>query len=268
VVVGVVVLGSGSAVFAAEARRQRSEYCTESCNVVFERCQSQKGSKNDSLCNVDVVRCKNACPFETIEEPAIPTARSNQRCIDTCRETYKKCLGHAASKRSGRCAADDVRCEQACPKPPEVVAVPPPGSPAAAGSDGAPGAAPVAAPAPVKKAKRGLRVEGGAAPAPISPTPVVVPQPPAAAPPATVKSEAVTPPADTAAAARPEPKERGFFGTLGCFFVACEPSGSPLCLQQCASSYDECHMRESKRGGECNTRLMHCRDSCRDAAPR
>ncbi|MEO6025989.1 MAG: hypothetical protein ABIR79_03880, partial [Candidatus Binatia bacterium] len=63
-------------------------------------------------------------------------------------------------------------------------------------------------------------------------------------------------------------QERGFFGTIGCFFVSCEPAGSSPCLQQCASSYDECHMRESKRGGECNTRLMNCRESCRDAAPR
>ena len=204
-VVGVVLLGSGSAVFAAEARRQRNEYCTDGCDVAFERCKSQKSSKNDGRCNIEVVRCKNECPFETIVEPAVPTARSNQRCLDTCRETYKKCLGRAANKSGGKCAADDVRCEQACPKPPEVVAVPPPGSPAAAGVAAEPGAAPVAAPAPAKKPKRATRVEGAAAPAPVSATPVVVPAAPPPAPSTTVKSEAVTPPSDTAAAARPSP---------------------------------------------------------------
>lgn len=274
VVVGAALLGMGHAANAAEARRQRSERCIEICNFTFEQCQKETSSKANGQCNIDAVRCKNACPFETIEEPAVPTAMSHARCIDGCRETYKKCTQKAANKRGGSCAADDVRCEQACPKPPEAAVTGEPGAPAEAG---APGVAPAAA--PVKKPKRGNRVEGAAAPAPIGPTPVVVPrerpvqpaaapEPPAAAP---ARSEAAAPaapaPAPASAAARPAPEERGFFGTLACFFVSCEPAGSTPCLQQCGAAYDECKVRESKRGGECNTRLMNCRKSCSEAAP-
>jgi hypothetical protein len=263
VVAGVVALGSmSSAVHAAEARRQRSEYCIDGCNLAFERCQAQKSAKDNGRCNIDAVKCKNDCPFETIEEPAVPTAQSHGRCVDACRDTYKKCLGKAENKRGGNCAADDVRCEQACPKPPaEVAAVPPGGSPEAS----------------AKKPKRAARVEGAAAPAPPAATPAapiverVAAPPPAAVPeraaPAAARSEAVTPPAESAAAARPEPQERGFFAKIGCFFYACDKAGSTPCLDQCATAYDECRMRESKRGGECNTRLMNCRQSCRDAAP-
>ena len=280
VVVGAVLFCTGHAASAAEARRQRSERCIEICNFTFEQCQKDTNSKRSEQCNIDAVRCKNACPFETIEEPAIPTATSHARCLDVCRTTYKKCTQKAANKGGGSCAADDVRCEQACPKPPEAaVAEGAPGAPAGAPGSGVTGSGVAPAAAPVKKPKRGNRIEGAAAPAPISPTPVVAPreravQPapapeaPAAAP---ARSEAVAPaapaPAPAAAAARPEPEKRGFFATLGCFFVACEPAGSTPCLQQCGNAYDECKVRESKRGGECNTRLMNCRKTCSEAAP-
>lgn len=274
VVVGAVLLCMGHPASAAEARRQRSERCIEICNFTFEQCLKETSAKANGQCNIDAVRCKNACPFETIEEPAIPTATSHARCLDACRNTFKKCTQKAANKGGGNCAAADVRCEQACPKPPEAAAAEAaPGAPA--GAAGATGSG--VAPAAVKKPKRGNRIEGAAAPAPISPTPVVAPrertvQPapdaPAAAP---AHSEAVAPaapaPAPAAAAAHPEPEKRGFFATLGCFFVACEPAGSTPCLQQCGSAYDECKVRESKRGGECNTRLMNCRKACSDAAP-
>jgi hypothetical protein len=75
----------------------------------------------------------------------------------------------------------------------------------------------------------------------------------------------VTAPGEARAAARPEQGERGFFEKLGCFFRSCEPTGSTPCLDACAKAYDECHASESKRGGECSTRLMHCRQGCRDA---
>src|SRR5262245_19607178 len=84
------------------------------------------------------------------------------------------------------------------------------------------------------------------------------------------QSQAVAPPAaapvePSEAAARPAPQERGFFATLGCFFVSCDQPGSTPCLKQCSAAYDECRMRESKRGGECNTHLMHCRKGCSEA---
>ncbi len=272
VVVGIVlsacVLG-GSVARAEEPRRERSENCLETCNFYFDKCQQKQGSKNDGRCNIDVVRCKNECPFVTIEEPAVPTAKSHQRCIDACTLDFKKCTGKAENKRGGTCSADNVRCAQACPKPPppppEMVAVPPPpGSP--------PGTPPqiVPAPAPTARPKRAVRVEGAAAPAPVTATPVYVPLPVARPTSATVpsaRSEAVAEPAAAPVepsrdAARATPEERGFFGTLKCFFVACEKAGSTPCLTQCNAAYDECHMRESKRGGECNTRLMNCRQGC------
>jgi hypothetical protein len=276
VVVGVVLLHAGHVANAAEAKRQRSERCLEICNFTFEQCQKDESSKGNSRCNIDAVRCKNACPFQTIEEPAVPTAMSHQRCVDTCQLTYKKCQGRSENKRGGNCGADEVRCEQACPKPPEpaVVAVPDPNAP--------PGSPPVViAPVPTARPKKGLRIEGAAAPAPVSATPVpppppvermvpaarVVPAERAVGGEAPARREAVAPAAAppaaaSEAAAHPAPKQRGFFGTIGCFFVACEPEGSTPCLQQCANAYDECQVRESKRGGECNTRLMNCRKSC------
>lgn len=271
VVVGVVLASGVHAASAAEAKRQRSENCLDSCNFAFEKCQAGQSSKSGGRCNIEAVKCKNACPYETVEEPAVPTEKSHGRCIDACRLVFKKCSGQAENKHGGNCAADDVRCEQACPKPPppppEMVEVPPPaGSP--------PGTPPLVVPAPVATArpKRAGRVEGAAAPAPVSATPAVVPVPverPVGSPPA-VRSEPAVPPAAAASAegvVHPVPKERGFFGTLGCFFVSCEPAGSTPCLKQCAAAYDECHVRESKRGGECNTRLMSCRQGCSNAAP-
>ncbi len=279
VVVGAVLLGSGHAASAAEARRQRSERCLEICNFTFEQCQHDESSKANGRCDIDAVRCKNACPYVTIEEPAVPTAMSNARCVEACRDTYKKCTGLAANKRGGNCAADDLRCEHACPKPPE---------PPVAGAPGSPEGAAAAAP---KTPLHGNRVEGAAAPAPIGPTPIVAPkeraagtaehavsaseraesagEQPVASGAATRSESAVEPAPEGAAAtaaARPAPAERGFFATLKCFFVACEPAGSSPCLLQCANAYDQCKVRESKRGGECNTRLMNCRRGC-EAAP-
>ncbi|MCC6766707.1 MAG: hypothetical protein IT293_18770 [Deltaproteobacteria bacterium] len=292
VVAGAVLLASGHAAHGAEARRQRSEKCLEICNFTFEQCQKDTSPKANERCNIDIVRCKNACPFVTIEEPAVPTAVSHQRCIDRCRDAYQKCLRRPENKGGGKCAADDVRCEQACPKPPEPAVAGAPGAPAAGGA--AAGAAPAAV-AP-KKVKRGPRIEGPAAPAPISPTPVAVPNerpapaaerpagsvpaygeavPPAAVAPAAavpasaapaVAAPAAPAAAAPAAAAHPQPAERGFWGTLGCFFVQCEQPGTTPCLQQCGDAYDQCRVRESKRGGECNTRLMNCRKDCSAAA--
>jgi hypothetical protein len=280
VVVGCVLVSLGHVVRAEDAPRRRSEICLDGCNLAFERCQTHEGVKPTGRCHVEVVKCKNDCPFELPPDPtAPPTAKTHQRCIDDCRDTYKKCLGRSENKRGGKCQADDVRCEKACPKPPEEVAA----VPAGAGEGAAPGA-PVAAPVP-PPAKRKMRIEGAAAPAPISATPV---PPPAAPPPpvvqrqpvpvATVRSADVAPPASappiaasapvaaSAEAAHPEPaEERGFFGNLKCFFVSCEPLGSTPCLKGCGVAYDECRALESKRGGECNTRLMNCRKDCRDA---
>ncbi|MCC6847427.1 MAG: hypothetical protein IT294_02910 [Deltaproteobacteria bacterium] len=285
VVAGAVLLASGSAANAAEAQRQRSEKCLEICNFTFEQCRKDTGPKASGRCDIDIVRCKNACPFVTIEEPAVPTAMSHQRCIDRCQETYQKCLRRPENKRGGNCAADDVRCEQACPKPPEPAVAA--GAPAAEG--GGSGAAPAAA-TPPKKVKRGLRIEGAAAPAPISPPPVVAPAerpvpaaeypagsvpargeavPPAAIAPASAAPAAAAPAAAAAApaaAAHPQPAERGFWATLGCFFVQCEQPGMTPCLKQCGDAYDQCRVRESKRGGECNTRLMNCRKDCSAAS--
>lgn len=263
VVVGLVLSVSSHGVHAEEARRERSERCLEICNFDFEKCSKAEGPKGPGRCNIDVVRCKNACPFVTVEEPVVPTAVSHQRCVDRCRKTYETCLRQAENKTTGgKCAADDMRCEQACPKPPEVVAVPSPPAPAAA--------------VPAATKPLAARVEGAAAPAPAAATSMpAVPAVGADVPPPTgVRSEAVAAPATapagaSATAARPAQAERGFFATLGCFFVACEPAGSTPCLQQCGKSYDECLPRESgKRGGECNTRLMNCRQACsRGEAP-
>lgn len=267
VVAGIALLCSTWDVHAAEPKRERSEKCLEICNFDFEKCTASEGPKGHGRCNIDVVRCKNACPFETVEVPAVPTVKSHQRCIDDCRETYNKCLGKPENKNGGNCAAEDMRCEKACPVPPEVAAAAST-APAADGSQ----PAPAAAPAPRKKPRRAARVEGAAAPAPAPapPAPPIVER--VETPPPTVRSEGVTPPAPApaapaAAAARPAQQERGFFGKLGCFFVSCDPVGSSPCLQQCGFDYDECSARESKRGGECNTRLMHCRKACSNAAP-
>jgi hypothetical protein len=268
VVVGVAVLGSVSAVCAAEPRRQRSEYCLDGCDLAFERCQARTSAKANSRCDIEAVKCKNDCPFETIEEPAVPTAQSHQRCVDACRDTYKKCLGRAENKRDGNCAADDVRCEQACPKPPPEVAAVPAGAPAAGGTSTTTGA-PAAASAP-SAPSTGDRVAPPREPivperAAAAPPPAAVPE--RATPPA-ARSEALAPPAESAAAARPAPQERGFFAKIGCFFYACEKaSATTPCLDGCVTAYDECRAKESKRGGECNTRLMKCRQSCRDTAP-
>lgn len=281
VVAGVVLLAAAHPAGAAEAKRRRSEKCLEICNFTFEQCQKELGPKGHGRCSSDAVRCKNACPFETIEEPAVPTAASHQRCIDVCRDTYQKCLRRPENKNGGRCAADDVRCEQACPKPAELAA-----------ATGAPGSGVPGAAAPAKKPKRGLRIEGSAAPAPLEPAPVAAPPgerplpaaegpagsvpahaeavAPAAKAPADAASAAAAPgvapaaptAAAAAAAARPASEERGFWGTLRCFFVACEKPGTTPCLQQCEAAYDQCRVRESKRGGECNTRLMRCRKEC------
>jgi len=275
VVVGVVLLSSGHTVRAAEAPRQRSEACLDSCNFAFEKCQASEGVKPTGRCNINVVRCKNECPYEAVEATTVPTAKSHYKCIDACRATYKACQGRAESKRGGACAADDMRCEKACPKPePSVAAAAPPAPPTTSGDDSA--AAPVAPAAPAlevkSKPRRAARVEGAAAPAPASAPPVAEVGERAGASAPTVRSGAVTPPATapteaSTAVARPAQSERGFFGRLGCFFVSCEPAGSIPCLEQCATAYDDCHARESKRGGECNTRLMHCRQGCRDAVP-
>jgi len=275
VVVGIVLLSSGHAVRANEAPRHRNENCLDSCDFAFEKCQAREGAKGTGRCHTSVVRCKNECPYEAAADPtAPPTDQSHRKCVGTCRDTFKKCRGRAENKRGGACEADDMRCEKACPKPePEVAEAPPPAAPAEAG--GAPVAAPAApvavAPA-VKKPRRAARVEGVAAPAPASATPAAVmgEHPGASAP--TVRSEAAAssataPAGASTAVARPAQSERGFFGKLGCFFHSCEPAGSIPCLEGCATAYDDCHARESKRGGECNTRLMHCRQSCRDATP-
>jgi pyruvate/2-oxoglutarate dehydrogenase complex dihydrolipoamide acyltransferase (E2) component len=272
VVVGVVLLSSGHTARAAEPPRQRNETCIDSCNFAFEKCLTREGAKPTGRCDVNVVRCKNECPYEVVEVPTVPTAKSHQRCVDACRATYKKCENLADSNRQGgRCAADDMRCEKACPKPePEVAAEPPPAPPVEAG--GMPVAAPAAPAAPAvpvpevkSQPRRAARVEGAAAPAP-----AVGERAGATAP--TVRSEGSTPPAAapaeaSAAAAHPAQSERGFFGKLGCFFHSCEAPGSTPCLKECGIVYDVCRTRESKRGGECNTRLMHCRQDCRDAAP-
>jgi hypothetical protein len=279
VVVGCVLLSFGPAARAEEAPRKRDEVCLDGCNFVFEKCQAKAGPKGDGRCSVEVVRCKKECPYETVEVPAVPTAKSQQRCVDDCRDAYKKCQGLAANRAGGNCQAEDMRCEKACPKPPEpvVAAAPTPASGSAATSATASDAAaapPVAAPAPAVPAKprRAARVEGAAAPAPISATPAVPAGERAGATAPTVRSEAVTPPAvapteASPAVARPAQSERGFFGKLACFFRSCEPAGSTPCLQQCSTAYDQCRAQESKRGGECNTRLMRCRQSCREPAP-
>ena len=265
VVVGILLLSTAFDARADEPKRERSEKCLEICNFDFEKCSEREGPKGHGRCNIDAVRCKNACPFETIEEPAVPTAKSHQRCIDRCRETYESCLGKVENKAGGNCAAEDMRCEKACLPPPEVAAVPPGG----AAVDGAQ-PAPAAQPPPKAKRRRAARVEGQAAPAP-APAPAAAPVVERVeTPPPTVRSEAAAPaeaPVPPAAAARPAQAERGFFGKLGCFFVACDPPGSTPCLQQCGVDYDECQPRESKRGGECSTRLMHCRKACSEAAP-
>jgi hypothetical protein len=266
VVMAVVILCSARLAMAADAKPPRSESCLELCNWRFEKCQQQESAKKPgSRCNIDIVKCKQECPPEPADTSAVPTERTHTKCVDACREVYKKCLGRPENKRGGPCAADDVRCEKGCPKPPEAeVAAPapnaPPGSPAAATGSAA---APPPSAAKPRKPRAAARVEGAAAPAPVS-------APPAAArgevaP--TVHSEAVAPPAKAPAeasetAARPAGAKRGFWGTLKCFFVACEREASTPCLDQCATAYDECRVRESKRGGECNTRLMNCRQSC------
>jgi len=275
VVVGVMLCGSGQMARADQAPRQRSETCLDSCNFVFEKCQLHQGPKGAVYCNRNVVRCKKECPYEAVTDTAVPTEKSHRTCIDACRDTYKTCQGRAESKRGGSCAADDMRCEKTCPKPePEVVAAPP--SAPSVAVDGTPVAAPAvsAAPAPAVKSqpRRAARVEGAAAPAPASATSAATAGERAGATAPTVRSEAVTPPAPapaeaSTAAARPAQNERGFFGKIVCFFRSCEPAGSIPCLQQCATLYDQCHAQESKRGGECNTRLMHCRQGCRDAVP-
>lgn len=272
VVVGIVLCGSGHMARAGQPPRQRSERCLDSCNFVFEKCQAHRGPKGAVYCNRDVVLCKKECPYEAVEDTAVPTEKSHRTCVDACRASYSACQGRAESKRGGSCAADDMRCEKACPKPePEVAAAPPPAPPSEPGRESV--AAP-AAPAPKAKSRprRAARVEGAAAPAPASATPAATVGERAGATAPTVRSEAVTPPAAapteaSTAAARPAQNERGFFGKIVCFFRSCEPAGSIPCLQQCATVYDQCHAQESKRGGECNTRLMHCRQGCRDAAP-
>jgi len=268
-VVGILLLCSAFDARADEPKRERSEKCVEICNFDFEKCTANAGPKGHGRCNIDVVRCKNACPFETIEEPAVPTAKSHQRCVDGCRDVYQKCLAKPENKSSGgTCAADDMRCEKACPAPPEPeVAGVPPGAPSADGTQ----AAPAAKAPPPAKPRRAARVEGHAAPAPAAATPAPPVVERVEAPPSTVRSEAVTPPSEApvapAAAARPAQEERGFFATLGCFFVSCDPVGSTPCLQRCGADFDQCQVRESKRGGECSTRLMHCRKACSAAAP-
>src|SRR5688572_2564353 len=179
VVVGIALLCSASGVRADEAGRERSERCLEICNFDFEKCSEREGSKGHGRCNTDVVRCKKACPFATVEEPAVPTVKSHQRCVDRCRETYKKCLGQAKNKRGGNCAADDMRCERACPAPPEVAAV----SPDAPGADGTAAGAPAVKAPPKSKPRRAARVEGAAAPAPAPPAPPVVERVEAPSPP-------------------------------------------------------------------------------------
>ena len=264
-VTALVVLCSARHATAAEAKPPRSESCLELCNWRFEKCHAQESSKKaNSRCDIEIVKCKNECPPEPADTSAVPTERTHTKCVDSCREVYKKCLGRPENKRGGPCAADDIRCEQACPKPPEAEAVAP--APSGAGAPPpAPGAA--AAPPPAaakpKRPRAAARVEGAAAPAPVSATPAAARG--EVAP--TVRSEAVAPPAKAGAeasetAVRPAGTERGFWGTLKCFFVACERQASTPCLEQCATAYDECHPRESKRGGECNTRLMKCRQSC------
>jgi hypothetical protein len=277
VVVGCVLLSLGHVARAEDAPRRRSEICLDGCNLAFDRCQAHEGVKPTGRCHIAAVKCKNDCPFELPPDPtAPPTVASHERCVSDCRDTYKKCLGGAESRRGGKCQADDVRCEKACPKPPEETAA----VPASTGEGGAPGAPVAPAPVPTP-AKRKMRVEGAAAPAPISATPAAPPAPivqrqPAPVP--TVRSADVAPSSSapvgasapvsaSAAAPRAEPAEkRGFFGNLKCFFVSCEPPGSTACLKGCGVAYDECRALESKRGGECNTRLMNCRKDCRDAA--
>ncbi len=273
VVVGFVLLSVGHVARAEEAKRPRNENCLDSCNFAFEKCQAREGVKPTGRCHTTVVKCKQDCPFEAAADPtAPPTEKSHQKCVDACRDTYKKCLGRAENKRGGRCQADDVRCEQACPKPPpEMVEVPASEAVSGAPAGNTPGTVLVPVPVPTPAKRRAARVEGAAAPAPVSATPAapVVERPP---PPATsVRSEGATPPEtapaeSSAAGARPAQAERGFFGKLGCFFVSCDPPGSTACLKGCAMAYDECHALESKRGGECSTRLMHCRRDCSDAA--
>src|SRR6185436_10791092 len=179
-----------------DAPRRRSEVCLDGCNLGFERCQAREGAKPTGRCHIEAVKCKNDCPFELPPDPtAPPTAKSHARCVDDCRDIYKKCLGRSESKRGGKCQADDVRCEKACPKPPEEVA-----APATTGEGAAAAGAPAAVAAP-PPAKRKMRVEGAAAPAPLSATPVP-PPPPAApvvqrqpAPVPTIRSADVAPPA-------------------------------------------------------------------------
>jgi hypothetical protein len=273
VVVGVALLGAVGVVHAYDSKSTRSELCLDDCNFAFDKCQVREGSKGAKAgrCNIEVVRCKNACPQAAPEDTTVPTIKSHAKCIDRCRADYMACQAQPVNKRGGNCAAEDMRCEKACPAPPPppetapVEAAVEPDSPAGTAPVPAPRAVPVVEP---KKPKRAARVEGAAAPAPASATPaaaVVEPAP-------QVRREAGTPPAAEPAAAapataatRPSQEKRGFFATLGCFFVSCEPEGSTPCLKQCATAYDECHAHESKRGGECNTRLMHCRQGCGNA---
>jgi hypothetical protein len=265
VVVGLVLVCSAPLAGATEPKTPRSEPCLELCNFNFDKCKARESSKTvGSRCDIDAVRCKQDCPPEPVETSSVPTERSHQKCVDACRVTYKKCLGRAENKHGGPCAANDIRCEQACPAPPpDVVTAPAPsGSGAAAG---APAAAPPVAAKP-KKPRAAARVEGAAAPAPVSATPAATIGERSETVP-TVRSEGGAPPTKAPAeasetAAHPAGAGRGFFGTLKCFFVACEREGSTPCLDQCATAYDECHAHESKRGGECSTRLMHCRQSC------
>ena len=264
VVTGMVLLCSARLATAADAKPPRSESCLELCNWRFEKCQAQESSKKSgSRCNIDIVKCKQECPPEPADTSAVPTERTHTKCVDACRATYKTCLGKAENKHGGPCAADDIRCEQACPKPPAAEAAAP--APGTAGTTA--GAAPPPAPAQPKKPRVAARVEGAAAPAPLSATPAAARN--EVAP--TVRSEAVAPPAKapaeaSEAAVRPTSAKRGFWGTLKCFFVACEREASTPCLDQCATAYDECRVHESKRGGECNTRLMNCRQSCAGTA--
>ncbi len=268
VVTGMVLLCSARLATAADTRPPRSESCLEVCNWQFEKCRTQESSKKpNSRCNIDVVKCKNGCPAQPPDTSAVPTERTHTKCVDACREVYQKCLRRPENKHGGPCAADDVRCEQACPQPPPEVAAPAPSGAAGAAATTTGAAAPPPSAAKPKKPRAAARVEGAAAPAPVSATPAATRG--EVAP--TVRSEAVAPPAKAPAEAsqtgvRPAGAGRGFWGTLKCFFVACEREASTPCLDQCATAYDECHVHESKRGGECSTRLMNCRQSCAGTA--
>jgi hypothetical protein len=268
VVVGLVLTCSAQ-LARADAKAPRSETCLDKCDFVFEKCQAAESSKkHGSRCNIEAVRCKQDCPAEPVEDSRVPTDRSHRKCVDGCRATYKACLGRAENKGGGSCAGDDVRCEKACPKPlPAMVT-----GPSSTGPGGAPSSAPLAPPveAKPKKPRAAARVEGAAAPAPASATPAATLGERGDTAP-TVRSEAVAAPTKAPAEASdtavyPSGSDRGFFGRIKCFFVACEREASTPCLTQCATAYDECRVRESKRGGECSTRLMNCRQSCSSGA--